>query len=77
MARSIELTVASIFTTTPFFRPPEACIPVPIISISPFGLIAPTIATTLDVPISRATIIFCSLVLAILFPHLTTIIRGQ
>ena len=65
IARCIELTVASIFTTTPFFNPEDGCNPAPIISKVPSGLTTPTIAATFEVPISNPTIICSSFVLAI------------
>src|SRR5690606_34239434 len=60
MARWMAWTVDSMFTTTPFFMPEEACMPVPTISSLPSGPATPTIATTLEVPMSSPTII-CSL----------------
>src|SRR5690606_19556930 len=45
----------SMFTTTPFFRPREGCEPIPTTSIAPSGVISPTIATTLEVPMSKPT----------------------
>ena len=54
-ARCIPVTVASILTTTPFFKPLEGCWPKPRISSAPSGVISATIATILDVPMSSAT----------------------
>src|SRR5690349_21818399 len=56
----MDCTVDSILTTTPFFSPIEGCEPIPIMSTLPSGVISPTIATTLEVPISRPTIKFLS-----------------
>src|SRR3569623_565739 len=56
MARWIDCTVDSMFTTTPFFLPRDGCDPRPTTLMAPSGLISPTIATTLDVPMSRPTI---------------------
>src|SRR5690554_1625983 len=55
-ARWIELTVDSILTTTPRFKPRDGCEPTPTISMVPCGVISPTRHTTLEVPISSATI---------------------
>ena len=46
-ARWIDCTVDSMFTTTPFFRPRDGWLPMPMISSAPSGLISPTMATTL------------------------------
>src|SRR6185312_16611481 len=51
----MDCTVDSMFTTTPFFRPREGCEPMPMISMAPSGVISPTSASTLEVPISRPT----------------------
>jgi hypothetical protein len=64
-ARWMELTVASMFTTTPFFRPLEGCMPKPTTSISPSSWYSPTMAVTLDVPMSRPTMMRLSSFLAI------------
>jgi len=37
----------SMFTTTPFFKPRDGWLPMPMISIAPSALISPTMATTL------------------------------
>src|SRR6185503_11588727 len=54
----IAFTVASMFTTTPFFSPLDSWPPVPMMSMRPSGKSSATIATTLDVPMSRATMRF-------------------
>src|SRR5690606_2649955 len=64
IARWIDCTVDSMLTTTPFFMPRDGCDPMPTISSSPSSVIAPTIATTFDVPISSPTIILPSCPLA-------------
>src|SRR5271168_16208 len=51
----MDCTVDSILTTTPFFRPREGWLPMPMISRTPSALISPTMATTLLVPMSRPT----------------------
>src|SRR5580692_2815271 len=51
----MDCTVDSILTTTPFFRPREGWLPMPMISSCPSALISPTMATTLLVPMSRPT----------------------
>src|SRR5664279_3080576 len=56
--RWIEAIVASMLTTTPFLRPRDGCVPMPITLSSPPGPISPTIATIFDVPMSRPTIRF-------------------
>ena len=67
IALCMECTVDSILTTTPFFSPRERLEPIPIISISSSGEISPTMATTLDVPISSPTIKFFSVRLPIFY----------
>src|SRR5260221_4283410 len=52
----MDCTVDSMLTTTPFFRPRDGWLPMPMISSAPSDLISPTMATTLLVPISRPTI---------------------
>src|SRR5688572_24661723 len=54
-----------MLTTTPFFRPREGCEPMPITSMLPSMPSSPTIATTLEVPMSRPMIRFLSERLAI------------
>src|SRR5712691_11246871 len=56
--RWIAFTVASMFTTTPFFRPLDSWPPMPMMSRRPSGNSSATIATTLEVPTSRATMRF-------------------
>src|SRR5690554_1442424 len=68
MALWMAWTVDSILTTTPFFMPDDACMPVPTISSLPSGPATPTIATTLEVPMSSPTIICSLLALAIYRP---------
>src|SRR6267154_265686 len=51
----MDCTVDSMLTTTPFFRPREGWLPMPMISSAPSDLISPTMATTLLVPMSRPT----------------------
>src|SRR5579871_6388758 len=55
-ARWIDCTVDSMLTTTPFFSPREGCEPIPRSSITPSAPTSPTMATTLEVPMSRPTI---------------------
>ena len=57
-ARCMDSTVASMFTTTPFFNPLESCCPSPMTSCRPLGSTSATTATTFEVPISRPTIRF-------------------
>ena len=54
-ARWIDCTVDSMLTTTPFFKPRDGWLPMPMISSAPSALISPTMATTLLVPMSRPT----------------------
>src|SRR5713101_7793878 len=56
--RWIAFTVASMFTTTPFFRPLDSWPPMPMMSMRPSGKSSATIATTLEVPMSSATMRF-------------------
>src|SRR5882762_991626 len=56
--RWMALTVASMFTTTPFFSPLDSCPPVPMMSMRPSGKSSATIAATFEVPMSRATMRF-------------------
>src|SRR5690606_14732534 len=79
MARWIDCTVDSIFTTTPFFMPRDGCEPIPTISSSPSVPISPTSATTLEVPISSPTIILLPCLLAMIarYSPLTEIGRAQ
>src|SRR5579859_595332 len=51
----MDCTVDSMLTTTPFFKPREGWLPMPMISSAPSALISPTMATTLLVPMSRPT----------------------
>src|ERR1035437_2486556 len=51
----MALTVASMLTTTPFFRPLDSCPPMPMMFNRLSGSNSATIATTLEVPISRPT----------------------
>src|SRR3989344_3161913 len=67
-ARWIDCTVDSMFTTTPFFIPREGWCPTPTISTSPVGDTSPTMASTLEVPMSRPTISFSSSFLAMIYP---------
>src|SRR5690606_29114715 len=55
-ARWMDCTVDSMFTTTPFFSPREGCEPMPMISMEPSECASPTMATTLEVPMSSPTI---------------------
>src|SRR6202043_714941 len=68
----MDSTVASILTTTPFFKPLESDCPRPMTSWRPSDNTSATTATTLEVPMSRPTIkFFASLVISfrfILFP---------
>ncbi|MCY1355027.1 hypothetical protein D9M69_414290 [compost metagenome] len=70
-ARWIDCTVDSMLTTTPFFRPRDGCVPIPTISNWPSAVTSPTSATTLEVPISRPTIILPLCTFAILLLLLT------
>ncbi len=54
-ARWIECTVDSMSTTEPRFIPRETWVPMPITVIGSPGSYSPTIATTLEVPMSRPT----------------------
>src|SRR5678815_507407 len=54
-ARWIAATVASIFTTTPFFRPFDSWPPMPRISSEPSARSSATRHATLEVPMSSAT----------------------
>src|SRR5689334_24359231 len=65
MARWIDCTVDSMFTTTPFLRPREGCVPMPITSIELSAATSPTSADTFEVPTSRPMIRFLSVFLAI------------
>src|SRR5712691_11593362 len=56
--RWIAFTVASMFTTTPFFRPLDSWPPMPMMSMRPSGNSSATIATTFEVPMSSATMRF-------------------
>ena len=47
-----------MLTTTPFFRPRDGCVPMPMTLSAPSGVISATIATIFDVPMSRPTIRF-------------------
>src|SRR5690606_19195666 len=71
-------TVASIFTTTPFFRPREGCEPIPTISSWPSSPTSPTNATTLEVPMSRPTIILplCTVDISAVFSSIHGAARG-
>src|SRR3954471_7295772 len=55
-ARWIAATVASMFTTTPFFRPFDSWPPMPRISSEPSARSSATRQATLEVPMSSATI---------------------
>src|SRR5438128_447803 len=68
--RWMAFTVASMFTTTPFFRPLDSWPPMPMMSRRPSGNSSATIATTLEVPMSRATMRFLfSLAMSNLLAH--------
>src|SRR5882757_4153390 len=54
-ARRIDSTVASMLTTTPFFRPRVGAVPRPITRTNPVWLTSPISAATLEVPTSRLT----------------------
>src|SRR5450830_411925 len=65
----MDSTVASMLTTTPFFKPFDSCCPKPITSCLPSGMTSATTATILDVPISRPTIrFFASFVMSFQLP---------
>src|SRR5918996_4575957 len=57
-ARWIAATVASMVTTTPFFRPLDSWLPMPSMARVPSGSTSPTRHATLEVPMSRATMRF-------------------
>ena len=59
--RWIDAIVASMLTTTPFFRPREGCVPSPMMLRPSSGVTSATIATIFDVPMSRPTIRFLRL----------------
>src|ERR1700727_1092160 len=63
-ARWMDCTVDSMFTTTPFLRPREGWLPMPMTSMAPSAVISPTSASTLEVPISRPTTMSRSVFLA-------------
>src|SRR5512137_824224 len=54
MARLMEATVASMFTTTPLRSPFDGCEPMPMMSM-PSSVISPTMAQILVVPMSSPT----------------------
>src|SRR5215471_4647440 len=56
--RWIAFTVVSMLTTTPFFRPFDSWPPMPTMSMRPSGKSSATTATTLEVPMSSATMRF-------------------
>src|SRR2546423_6465578 len=51
----MDCTVDSMLTTTPFFKPREGWLPMPMISSARSDLTSPTMATTLLVPTSSPT----------------------
>jgi hypothetical protein len=67
-ARWIDSTVASMLTTTPFFRPFDSCWPRPITSWRPSAITSATTATTFEVPMSRPTIRFFASFVILLSP---------
>src|SRR5689334_10042192 len=54
--RWIDPIVASMFTTTPFLRPRDGCVPMPMMLSAPSSRISATSATIFEVPMSRPTI---------------------
>src|SRR5882672_1280400 len=56
--RWMAFTVVSMFTTTPFFSPLDSWPPMPTMSMRPSGNSSATTATTLEVPMSSATMRF-------------------
>src|ERR1700689_2156679 len=54
-----------MLTTTPFLRPREGWLPMPMTSMAPSAVISPTSASTLEVPMSRPTMTSLSDFLAI------------
>ena len=48
--------MASMLTTTPFFRPRDGCVPSPITLSVPSSATSATSAATFDVPMSSPTI---------------------
>src|SRR5690349_4154691 len=68
-ARWIAETVASMFTTTPFFRPRDSWLPMPRISSVASGRSSATRHATFEVPISSATMrSLFSLAMSLRFP---------
>ena len=63
-------TVASMFTTTPFFRPAQGWVPTPMMSI-PSSVSSPTRQATLVVPMSRPTISSSRFAMVAVFPLLS------
>src|SRR5688500_15891956 len=67
-----------MLTTTPFFRPREGLLPIPITSYPPSGFTSATMAMIFDVPISSPTIrFFVSLLLFIYLPALDLAIFSE
>src|SRR5690606_10466365 len=75
----MDCTVDSMLTTTPFFRPRDGCEPIPTISSWPSSRTSPTSATTLDVPMSRPTIILplCTVDIAVSFSSIHGALTGD
>src|ERR1700693_2589605 len=73
----MDCTVDSMLTTTPFFRPREGGLPMPMISSAPSDLISPTMATTLLVPMSRPTTKLRSDRLAMCFQNFLQVARAS
>src|SRR5712691_6666582 len=69
MAWRMDSTVLSMFTTTPFLRPRDGCVPTPITSMMPSLLTSPMMAQIFVVPRSRPTTICCPLRPIVRPPH--------
>src|SRR5690606_6798986 len=61
----------------PFFRPRDGLVPMPTISSSPSAVTSPTSATTLEVPMSRPTIILPLCTLAMILTVLLDSLDGN
>src|SRR3984893_9319353 len=71
--RWIDAIVASMLTTTPFFRPREGCVPRPMMFSFFSGVISATMATIFEVPMSSPTIRFFASLTMRLSPRFFTI----
>src|SRR5690606_13112934 len=75
----MDCAADSMLTTTPFFRPRDGCEPIPTISSWPSSRTSPSSATTLDVPMSRPTIILplCTVDIAVSFSSIHGAVTGD